>query len=329
MRKEEWLSYNDICKEMGEEPISGGRSRNNQLKKWRVKYDVLKEGKKYYIAKEYTPEEIMITDNQSKFTRYIENALIKTLYDCSKKHQDYVVLTNKDILEMTYMVNKNYFKGRSKPYEFVKEISEVISDKDSPQDLFPYSKAIEETQVFFSASYRLLKRVIYDCLNSMVRKSLIQKSPTFRLYKNWTDKDEIHHCKFKDCDEKELDRILSVQYRSVKEFNAKAEKYENGANKYFLKNFWGIGTLYPREKKEFFKILSKNFQEEFKEEGWNAYSNAWKINLSHEDCFQYEVQRMNYQALNQNVQDKLSTAKDLDIIGNVIKSQLIKTFIQL
>lgn len=99
--------------------------------------------------------------------------------------------------------------------------------------------------------------------------------------------------------------------------------------KYFLTNIHSVHYLYPRQRKEFYKILNRNIQEAFKDEGWNAYSSAWKLTLADVESFSYELQHINYKQLNQNVQDKLISSKDLQIIENVLREQFISMFISI
>ena len=75
--------------------------------------------------------------------------------------------------------------------------------------------------------------------------------------------------------------------------------------------------------------MNRRLREEFKDEGWNAYSVAWKINLAQPKTFQYEIAKINYRQLNQNVQDKLLTAKDLQLIEATLRKQFINTFIRM
>ena len=74
--------------------------------------------------------------------------------------------------------------------------------------------------------------------------------------------------------------------------------------------------------------MNRRLCEEFKEEGWNAYSSAWKINLAQPQSFQYEIARMNYKQLNQNVQNKLMTAKDLQLIERTLRQDFVDTYIK-
>jgi hypothetical protein len=75
--------------------------------------------------------------------------------------------------------------------------------------------------------------------------------------------------------------------------------------------------------------MNRRLRTEFADEGWNAYSVAWKINLAQPQSFQYEIAKMNYRQLNQNVQDKLMTAKDLQLIEQTLRKEFVDTYIKI
>ena len=106
-------------------------------------------------------------------------------------------------------------------------------------------------------------------------------------------------------------------------------KQRENNNGYHLLNIQNVHYLYPNDKKQFYKIMNRRLKEEFKEEGWNAYSVAWHITLAQPETFEYEINRINYRQLNQNVQDKLLTAKDLSLIEDTLRKQFVNTFIRI
>ena len=119
-----------------------------------------------------------------------------------------------------------------------------------------------------------------------------------------------------------------MQHDSIIEFNEMLKQRENN-NGYHLLNIQNVHYLYPNDKKQFYKIMNRRLKEEFKKEGWNAYSVAWHITLAQPETFEYEINRINYRQLNQNVQDKLLTAKDLSLIEDTLRKQFINTFIRI
>ena len=148
-----------------------------------------------------------------------------------------------------------------------------------------------------------------------------------KLYHN-TYKNGKFYSKQHDCNEEEISRILTVQHDSIVEFNAETKEIYGNESKHHLPNIQYVRYLYPTERKRFYNILNRRLCEEFKEEGWNAYSSAWKINLAQPQSFQYEIARMNYKQLNQNVQNKLMTAKDLQLIERTLRQDFVDTYIK-
>ena len=317
--------YKEWCQILNEEP-KRGKAKNTHLKQWNQYMDIVSNNRKLTLVSVYNDENLQLIEKHGKFTTYIENFLTLYFEKCDSK---YVILSNKDILEKAYMVNSNYFKGKRNPYDYVKNFQLPLKEEDIPDEEYALRKTLDESSIFFSASYRLLKRIIYDSLVSMENRLLIQKNKTFRLYKNYIDKNGIARSTHHDCNDDEIQRILSVQYKTLAQFNKSAPSYDNGDKKYYIDDIRNIHILHKREKDEFYNMLNNNIQEEFKQEGYNAYSVAWKINLADKSCFQREINKMNFAKLNENVQDKLLNAKDLSVIETVLKQQLIDKFIKL
>ena len=87
--------------------------------------------------------------------------------------------------------------------------------------------------------------------------------------------------------------------------------------------------LYHKQRQEFKELLRYNFQQEFKEEGYDNYSRAWKLNLGDSVTFEEELKTRKFDGikLNHNVREKLNNAKDLRAISDVLRRQFISTFI--
>lgn len=323
----QYLKYAALCKIINEEP-KGGKGKILHINRIKQYVDITKDKGKIYIGRVYTNEdELKIIESYGKFTTYIRQFLINLFYELEQTTgQTSIIMTNRDILEMTHMVNNNYFIGKNAPYKYIEQFDITVKIDDMPNDQYIANRILDESDIFFSGSYRLLKRVVYDSLTSLERMSLINKNKTFRLYKNVIDDNgrfiSTHH----DCDEDEISRILTVQHDSIIEFN-QILKEEN--KHHHLANIQYVHYLYPNDKKRFYAIMNRRLREEFKDEGWNAYSVAWKINLAQPKTFQYEIAKINYRQLNQNVQDKLLTAKDLQLIEATLRKQFVNTFIRM
>lgn len=325
------LKYVELCKII-KEPAKKGKSKQLHIKRIEKYTDIEKTGSKYIIHKVYENDgEMQIIESQGRFTTYLRRFMINMFCELKREYPDKhtIVLTNRDILEQACMVNQNYFVGKNSPYKFLDFFKVAINKGDIPNEEYMFDKVYSESEIFFSSSYRLLKRVVYDSLTSMEKSSLLIKNKTFRLYRNYTDEYGKFHSESKNCDRVDESKILSAQHRSIVEFNNDITTDENGKKKYFLTNIHSVHYLYPRQRKEFYKILNRNIQEAFKDEGWNAYSSAWKLTLADVESFNYELQHINYKQLNQNVQDKLMSSKDLQIIENVLREQFISMFISI
>lgn len=325
------LKYVELCKII-KEPAKKGKSKQLHVKRIKKYTDIEKTGSKYIIHKVYeNDDEMQIIESQGRFTTYLRRFMINMFCELKHEYPDKhtIVLTNRDILEQACMVNQNYFVGKNSSYKFLDFFKVAINKGDIPNEEYMFDKVYSESEIFFSSSYRLLKRVVYDSLTSMEKSSLLIKNKTFRLYKNYTDEYGKFHSESKNCDRVDESKILSAQHRSIVEFNNDIATDKNGKKKYFLTNIHSVHYLYPRQRKEFYKILNHNIQEAFRDEGWNAYSSAWKLTLADIESFNYELQHINYKQLNQNVQDKLMSSKDLQIIENVLREQFISMFISI
>ena len=326
----EYLKYPQLCELIGDKPKTG-RSKMLHIQRIKQYVDINQDKGKIYIGRVYTDDdELQIVENHGKFTTYIRQFLINLFYELEQHTgETSIVMTNRDILEMTYMVNGRYFIGKNAPYKYIDEFSLPIKREDMPSEQFAYNRILDESDIFFSSSYRLLKRVVYDSLVSLEKMSLIHKNKTFRLYRNKVDDNGVFRSEHHDCTEAEISRILTVQHDAIIEFNLETKDIYGAGSKYHLPNIQCVHYLYPQERKRFYAILNKHLREEFKDEGWNAYSVAWKINLAQPESFQYEIAKINYKQLNQNVQDKLLTAKDLQLIEDTLKKQFVNTFIKI
>ena len=302
----QYIKYPQLCKLINEEP-KGGKGKVLHLNRIKQYVDLSQEKGRIYIGKVYTDsDELKIVENHGKFTTYIKQFLINLFYELEQRtHQTSVVLTNRDILEMTYMVNHNYFIGKNAPYKYLDGFNITLKRDDMPNDQYIVDRILSESDIFFSSSYRLLKRVIYDSLTALEKASLINKHKTFRLYKNEIDENGKFKSTHHDCNEKEISKILTIQHDSIIEFN---EGLKSNPNKgeYHLSNIQGVHYLYPTERKRFYKIMNRRIKEAFKEQGWNAYSVAWHITLAQPQTFEYEINKINYKQLNRNVIDRKS-----------------------
>lgn len=328
------LKYRELCDIVGDE-YKSGRSLTLQTQKWGKYVDIDKQSKgRYLVHYVYSNEaELGILKSYGKYTRYIEQFLMDKFYAIRlNDDSDRIVLTNRDILEETSMVNYNYFRGRRDPLPYVQHFTTGFKRADMPNEYFENDYLVETSNLFFAGSYRLLKRIISDSLKILEKKALIIPNKTFRLYKNeWVDYDGLkvissnHH----DCDDDEVARVLKVQHDSIEEFNLKVPRDKYGNPKYYIRSITGLHYLYKEQREEYNKIFKRRLEQEFSEDGWNACSIAWDIHLAKRESIEYEIkERQNYMALNRQVQNKLLTSKELDVITKALREQFVEEFIK-
>lgn len=323
------MKYKEICKMFGDEEKKGTKSRTLQLQKWQNKYEIEKNKTFYTVIRELLPEEVKIVTNHGKYLTNFENFLILHLSNEAKQGKKSTVLTNRNILELSSMVNPNYFKGKNAFYNYIEDFDFYINDKDLPQgkeSFYKQGKITDESYIFFSASLRLLKRIVNNCLDSLEKQSLILKNKTFVCYKNYKENKNWVSEVF-ECDDDMIQRILTVQNNALEEFNGlMKEKYDD--NKHKLKEINVNYYLKSEDRKELYKILNYYFTEEFKEEGFSGYSEAWELKLADRLCFERELESRNFdwRAFNNSIIKKLENTKELSSIN--LKNDFISKFIK-
>lgn len=320
----QWLKYPQLCEICGENQKTG-KSKRLQLKKIGQYVDIKREGGKLYVAKVYNDEDaLQVIENYGRYTTHIRQFLINLFAEyINNTGETEIVLTNRDILEQTCMVNNNYFIGKNAPYKFQNSFDVIVNQEDIPNDGYVVGRVIEDTELFLSGSYRLLKRIIQDSLTTLENMSLIKKGKTFRLYSNYKDQNGVWHSDSHDCTPEEESRVLLAQRNAIDIYNAEVE----GNDSLKIKQLWYIRYLPRRNKNRYYQIYRKQIEKEFPK--WNACSTAWKLTLAQPEVFNYKSQQVNYGLLNHNVQQKLLTAKDLQVIANTLRAQLIDTFIKI
>lgn len=324
-----YIRYAQLCDIIKEEP-KRGNSKNAHINHLKEYVDLIETKGRIYIGRVYdADDELKIIDNRDKFKTYIRQFLVNLFYQIRRVNDDdCVVMTNRDILEMTCMVNNNYFIGKNAPYKYLDVFDVNMNKDDVPNEYYLMNKIIDETNIFFSSSYRLLKRVVYNTLKQLENSSLIVANKTFRLYKNTIDENGVLRSVQHNCTDEEIKEIISVQYNAIMEFNEESNELYGMDSKHQLHDIQHVHYLSKEDKKRFYKILNTMLKERFKDEGWNAYSVAWKIHFADLESLGYEIRKINYDQLNQNVQDKLMSAKDLNLIESSLKQQFIDTFIK-
>lgn len=319
-----YIYKKEFCPLLGIE-YKVGKAQRLQLKQIEQYMEIVKNGRNVFIKKIYEKNEIELIENRGKYLTHIENFLVLLLSEFTKNGEKYVIMTNRDILEMATIVNPNYFLGMNNIFKFADNFKIGLNDKDLPNETYAIEKIIDESGIFFSASYRLFKRIIYDCLVSMEKRSLILKNKTFVCYRNYKDKDNFWKSERYECSDNDIERILGVQHKTITAFNETIE-----SEKFYVRDLDSTYALNPYQRHELKKIMNENFREEFKEEGYTACSKAFKLNLSSNVAFEHELETRIFDSkrLNNNIQTKLLEAKDLQAVGETLRKQFINKFIK-
>ena len=142
----ETKTYKDWCEILGEEKAKGGRNKKVQLNQWGQYIDIEPNNRQLTLVSVYDDNNLQLIENRGKFTTYIENFLMEYLKNCT---EDYVILSNRDILEKAYMVNKNYFIGKRNPRLFADEFTVPIKSDDIPDDDYMLRRVMDDNQIFF------------------------------------------------------------------------------------------------------------------------------------------------------------------------------------
>lgn len=310
-----------MCRIINEPQGQGGKGKKTHIYKLEQYIDLIPQNRKFLIREIYSPENIQLIEHQGKYSTYLENFMIRYL---NTIQTDTAVLTNREILEKSFMVNENYFKGKKSPKDYYDKFNLNINKKDMPSENYEIATIETNSVIFFSASYRLLKRIVSDCLKSMEKRSLIIVNKTFILYKIDKINDTTTITSKHECNDDEKNRVLDAQHRTIKEFN---EENLSNNKKFQISSMNDVGMLYSKDRDNFFKLLRFNILEEFQDEGYEFYANAYRINLG-KKALEYETSQLNLRQLNKNVQEKLLTAKDLMIIQKELKEQFVQMFIE-
>ena len=150
-------NYNHLCSYINDD-IKTGNSKRSQHKEWLRYFNFEKDGHKYIITEVY-PEPIPKNDkralgNNSEYLPHIELILLNYL---SKQKGQTISLTVNNIFLLLGMVNKNYV---DKTYK----IEDELIDKFY----------IEH---FNQRSYKRLNRILFDALNNLKNRRLIDYTP--------------------------------------------------------------------------------------------------------------------------------------------------------
>ena len=141
----------------------------------------------------------------------------------------------------------------------------------------------------------------------MENRKLLVTHKSFRLYKKENNMIISH-----DCTNEEIIKITEIQNRIM-------EKY----------NLYKIQQSYQLDwntRNQFYDDINETIREEM---GYTFYCNSIRFLLSNEALKRTYQKSLNGQKLNNNIQNKLLTSKEMEIISKSLNKQFVDKFIKL
>lgn len=170
-------NYKGLCDFFGEEPASNGGSRKKQIERWKKQFHIEKiQHKNLYELREYNSKEVRETKDYYSCKKCIEPLLYQMLL---KENVNNNSIT-KDMGELMYelcLINDNYNKGR---YNKDVILNYLIDEEGKANiTLAIMSKLENDINNYYYETYKIIKRVVIDVLNKMVRDKSIFYTKTY------------------------------------------------------------------------------------------------------------------------------------------------------
>lgn len=309
--EKEVLSYNKFC-DIINEPLFKGKKRTIQLKNISNYMSLTRGYDKITINKVYNENEMLLIEHNVKFTEYISDLIVMYLANSTQKME---TLTYKEFAEYFYMVNKDYYKAKYKKHNYTNnfkiQTNMVSFTKDDGAQ-----RIHEDIGIFFNITDRIIKEIIKNALKSLRNKGLILYSDNFKLYKNVpTGINNTYITKTYVCNKKQRKEFLDVRKNIMK--------------KHHIEKLQDIIYLNHNSRESYFQDLKYNMAKSAILNHCTKYANAFNIEYG-DKAIEYEYKRLlqkNKGMINNNMQYKLLTTKELKCINDTLKSQFIDNFI--
>lgn len=333
----ETKKYKEWCEIVGEKVQQGGRTRELHMKRWRQFVRLDNEGKgNLKLVYLYSDNELKLTEREGKFYVYIRNYILSFVKGYTGTP---LRMSASEILRGAYMVNSQYFNGMNHPEKYVDKFDLYLNRQDEPEEDYIKNMIVANENIFFSATNRLLRRLVSDSIKRMENEHLILADKTFRAYtKTKTYDGNTVYIKH-DVTQDERERILAVILKTIEKYNDKAdlwyldkadsENHQAKNRKREIKSESDLFCLSKKEIKKYFDMRDKIFQEEFHKEGYTTFFPTWSISLPKSNIIDFNVYQLDYRNLNKNVYNKLKESKDLESINTFLKEQFIDNFIKI
>lgn len=306
------FTYNEFCELTNSTPVTP-KQKVAQFNEWSKYMDLTKGYNKITLNKVYNTDEMLLISHNRKFTEYISDLIIMYLANSNKKVE---TLTYKELAEYLYMVNKNYYKAKYKKMEYIDEF-------EMHTDILYFTKdaaakhIYNDMGMFFNITDKIIKEIIRNALKSLENKGLIICNTNFKLYKTVKVKESQYVTKTYICNDDQRKEFLNIRKKIMIKHN--------------VNKLQDIIYLKKDERDSYFKDLRVALQSSPILNNCSKYANAFDIEYG-DKAVQYEYKRIiaeNKKIINNNLQYKLLTTKELECINNALKVQFIDKFIDI
>lgn len=303
------LNYDKFCDLMGES-TQEGKKKLTQFKTWSNYMNLEKGYNKITIYKVYNVDEMLLISHNVKFTEYIADLIV--MYLASNKDNT-ATLTYREFAEYFYMVNTKYYKAKYKKNEYMDNFKIQSNMMYYPQEE-SHQRVYSDMGVFFNITDTIIKKIIKNALKSLKNRGIIVYSDTFKIYKTIATKDGFI-TKTYICDEEQKKEFLDIRKSMMRKYNIDTLK-DIIYLPYDIRNDYFDDLKTAMIKSDVLKHCSR-------------YANAFTIEYG-DEAVEYEYKRIvseNRNSINNKMQYRLLTTKELDIINNALKNQFVNEFI--
>ena len=207
------IKYKDICNIFGLEMKHGGFVQR-QIEELRKEYEIIKEGRYYYILKRLSVKDKLDILYYNNLKAHVET-LMCTLFTLPKKNTE-VEFDMKGLMTVLKIVNEDYHDtkyGKNKSYA---NILLGVSDENE-----------EHISMFFNETELILQRIIKETLKDLESKQIITKFeiPTFakKIYNKKTGK-VMRVDKHKIIKPEDYDAFMQCKKETLREMGMESEK---------------------------------------------------------------------------------------------------------
>lgn len=299
-----FYGYREFCREISI-PIksSGSNAQIKQLGELSNICEYEKVQSKYHFIRMRTEDEIKLYKDRTKFTPLIEYCLGQKFLDLIHSNTQYhdknmLFLSMGSMLIWCGMVHDNFmYLQNSNGYQMY-ERRRVISKK--------HAWNLQDLNYFLNSSYnQVLKPIIRTALKTMDNKKSIVIHRGYKLLENTNGFIKYTNILNTSPQGREIERIVANVYTEF--------KIKNVQSTFFL----------PREIQN--QINDRCNEICQKELGYDGFFNCYALFIN-EERLTYNLKEVK-DALNQNTQNRLMTAKQLDKLTNATKKEFIDTMI--